>query len=414
MTHFDRRLFLQSTSFLVLGGTSGSLWGTELSQPAFHAQPTFQPTALFLTWQQDPTTTMTVQWIGSAEEALERPVWYRKRGTKGWRRQEFSSKPYPLTDLRVFRAELTGLEPDTEYRFRIGLDSSQQTFRTMPAKSTDAIQFVSGGDSGPGTAAQRTNLMAAAQAPRFVVLGGDLAYENGKDAKRFLAFLSNYSRDLRDPRGLMIPMLGCLGNHEVDGSYGQPREKAPFFYSVFDGLYPETGHACLDFGNYLSLIFLDSEHTTAVTGEQTDWLEKTLKEREEFPTVFVYYHVPAYPSFRSYDGKVSALIRQHWVPLFERYNVDAVMEHHDHTYKRTHPMREGLIHSNGIPYLGDGSWGQIRPVTKVEGHPYLAVAEESYHLSVHRLEDQVRYHLALSDKARVVDMHSTTKRSRRR
>src|SRR5690606_2741908 len=128
-------------------------------------------------------------------------------------------------------------------------------------------------------------------------------------------------------------------------------------------------------------------HTTPIPGEQTDWLEKTLREREEFPTLYVHYHVPAYPSFRSFDGGASPLVRQHWIPLFERYNVDAVMEHHDHTYKRTHPMLDGLKNANGIPYLGDGSWGKIRPVKPpAKDHPYLAVAQESYHLSIHRLE----------------------------
>src|SRR5690242_16669741 len=29
----------------------------------------FQPSTLFLTWQRDPTTTMTVQWVGAIGEA---------------------------------------------------------------------------------------------------------------------------------------------------------------------------------------------------------------------------------------------------------------------------------------------------------------------------------------------------------
>ena len=55
----------------------------------------------------------------------------------------------------------------------------------MPAKATDTIQFVSGGDSGIGPPAVRTNLVAAAQSPSFVVLGGDIAYESGKRQPSF-------------------------------------------------------------------------------------------------------------------------------------------------------------------------------------------------------------------------------------
>ena len=40
--------------------------------------------------------------------------------------------------------------------------------------------------------------------------------------------------------------------------------------------------------------------------------------------------------------------------------MDAVLEHHDHTFKRTHPLKDGMKDKYGVPYLGDGSWGQVR------------------------------------------------------
>jgi hypothetical protein len=417
-----RRRFLESASLLAGCGYLGTAWGAPTaSKPAFAARPTFEPTALFLTWQHDPTTTMTVQWIGEHEkDGLTRPVWYAKDKSDVWQSVPSKSKPYPLTKSWVFRTEMTGLEPDTEYRFRVGLDSPEQGFRTMPAKATNTIQFVSGGDSGVNRHAINNNHVAAAQAPQFVVIGGDLAYENGKSASTFLQFLKNYSSALRDAQGRLIPMLACIGNHEVDGGYAKTRKEAPFFYAMFDGLFDHSGYAKLDFGDYLSLIFLDTGHTTPVKGAQTDWLGATLKEREECPTVFVFNHVPAYPSFRpfAYDGDPDAGVgsdqRKFWCPLFERYNVDAVFEHHDHTFKRTHPMLDGRVNNNGIVYLGDGSWGKIRRPKTPQQRPYLAVSDESYHMSVHRIEGEERFHVALSDVGRVVDVCRTTKRSHRR
>ena len=76
----------------------------------------------------------------------------------------------------------------------------------MPAKDTNTIQFVSGGDSGVGSHPRHTNKLAAAQAPLFVLLGGDLAYENGNDPNRFLEFLENYSNDLRDDQQRLVPV----------------------------------------------------------------------------------------------------------------------------------------------------------------------------------------------------------------
>jgi hypothetical protein len=310
---------------------------------------------------------------------------------------------------------LKGLEPGADYDFHVGIDGVPSKFRTMPAKATNAIHFVSGGDAGTGEHAVMTNNLAAAQSPMFVVLGGDLAYENAKEPETFYTFLKNYSRDLRDKEGRHIPLLGCIGNHEVLGGFLKPRADAPFFYSVFDGLYKEKGYACLDCGDYLSMIFLDTDHTTPIEGEQTDWLDKTLKARADFPTVFVFLHVPAYPSFRPFapDWSIGSGMkqRQYWVPLFERHNVDAVFEHHDHTFKRTHPLLDGMVNKNGIVYLGDGSWGKLRRPDTPEHRPYLAVTDEAYHLSLHRIEGDTRYHIAMADTGRVVDICTTQKRA---
>ena len=321
-----------------------------------------------------------------------------------------------MTDQQIHRTELTGLEPGTEYRFRIGLDSAEKRFRTMPAKATDTIEFVSGGDSGIDNAARQTNQVAAAQSPMFVIIGGDLAYENGVSPKIFLEFLSNYSKQLIDAQGRLIPLVCCIGNHEVRGGYEKTRREAPFFYSVFDGLFTDTGYATLDFGDYLSIILLDTNHTTPIEGEQTRWFQKQLHEREARPNLFVFYHVPSYPSYRPIDLDDSekgtgADSRKHWVPLMERYNVDAVFEHHDHTYKRTHPLLDGHTDANGIPYIGDGSWGKLRRPKTPQERPYLAVTQESYHLTLHRIEGNQRFHVALSDKGKVMDVCATRKRA---
>jgi acid phosphatase type 7 len=420
MSELSRRGFLQTASFLVGGTYAHSLFGEGTPQPAFAAKPAYQPTALFLTWQREPTTTMTIQWVGEEKEAVERPIWYAKRGANVWQQKTATARRFPLTDRWILRTELSGLEPGTDYRFHVGLDSAEEKFRTMPAKATETIHFVSGGDSGINKHAVATNHVAAAQSPMFVVMSGDIAYEDAKSPAIFLQFLKNYSRDLRDAEGRMIPLLGGIGNHEVLGRFGRPRHEAPFFYAVFDGLYPETGYASLDFGDYLSLVFLDSNHTSPVAGAQSDWLERTLKVSEEMPTVFAFNHVPSYPSVRhtddmkKIDAQIGADARKHWVPLFERYNVDAVFEHHDHAYKRTHPLLDGRVNERGIVYLGDGSWGKIdRPDTPAH-RPYLAVTDEAYHLSLHRIEGRQRFHVALSDSGRVVDVCVTTKRDHRR
>lgn len=420
----SRRAFLGAS---VAGLFGESVWSADsavLPQSKFNVgDVTFNPNTLFLTWQRDPTTTMTIQWIGTRGETPDTSIYYvpTKSSHIGWdwRKKTPTLKPYAQTDFKVFRAELTQLAPGTDYLFRIGKNSPIYRFRTMPAKATNGLNFVSGGDSGINPHAVANNVQAARQDPAFALIGGDLAYENGKSADVHLTFIRNYSRTMIAKDGRLIPMLACIGNHEVDGGYKKTRDKAPFFCALFDGLFAEKSYATLDFGDYLSLVLMDTGHNAPIEGEQTSWLEKKLKERESHPNVFVVNHVPAYPSFRKAEpekGKEGTGTgegnRKHWVPLFEKYRVPVVLEHHDHTFKRTKRLLDGLSDDNGVLYLGDGSWGRIRAPKKPEKLDYLATSSEAYHLSLHRIQGEERYHMALDEDGRVMDVSRTSQRKK--
>jgi len=409
MLSSSRREFLATA----LGGLGvGLLFGADKpAEPVktIRDDPPFQPSTLFLTWQRDPTTTMTVQWIGTIGETLDTRITYSAFPFDGWQVRPTSLKPYPRTDFKVFRAELTGLSPGTDYLFRIGKYSPLYRFRTMPAKATNTIHFVSGGDCGFNAHAVANNIQAAKQDPMFALIGGDLGYDDGRSVEISLGFLRNYSKQMIGRDGRLIPLVACIGNHEVDGGYGKPRSKAPFFYALFDGLYRDTGYATLDFGDYLSLLLLDTGHTSPIGGAQAYWLEKALKARVDHPNVIVVNHVPAYPSYRSMAGSGGKEgpgegNRKHWVPLFEKYRVPVVLEHHDHTYKRTKPLLDGTAHDDGVLYLGDGSWGRLRAIQKPERLPYLAASGRDYHMSLHRIQGEERFHLALDEHGKVMDV----------
>ncbi|HLJ98146.1 MAG TPA: metallophosphoesterase family protein [Gemmataceae bacterium] len=409
MTCLSRRSFLGAS---LAGLATAPLLGAQQPVEALKVvpdDPAFQPDTLFLSWQRDPTTTMTVQWIGTRGETADTTVYCSPRAGGPSQAQLTTATPYPMTDFKVFRAELTGLTPGTDYQFRIGRSSPTYRFRTMPAKATDTIHFVSGGDCGVNAYTIANNIQAARQDPMFAVVGGDLGYDNGRSVEISLAFIRNYSKQMRGRDGRLIPMITCIGNHEVDGGYNQPRDKAPFFYALFDGLFPDTGFATLDFGDYLSLVLLDTGHTSAIGGEQANWLENVLKARSDHPNVFVVNHVPAYPSYRKMEGVngkqgTGEGNRKHWVPLFQKYRVPVVLEHHDHTFKRTKPLLDGVSHENGVLYLGDGSWGRLRTPQKPEKLAYLAASSRDYQLSLHRIQGNERFHLALDDLGRVMDV----------
>jgi hypothetical protein len=419
MNPITRREFISASvcglaSALVSGDTSRASFIGPTQFPNLEILPTnLTPRdTIFLTWLRDPTTTVTVQWIGP-EKSDTSTVRCVPRTGDVWQTGKTVLKPWPRSDLKVHRCELTKLRPDTEYLLQVGRGPETYRFRTMPAKATNTFQWVSGGDCGTNAHAITTNILAAKQEPYFALIGGDLGYDNGTSARTALQFIQNYSRHMIDPKGRLIPMLACLGNHEVRGGYKGKRADATYFLPLFDGLYPETTYATLDFGDYLSVVLLDSGHVAPIGGDQTDWLESTLAEREGRPHLIVANHVPAYPSVRRPEGLFGMFgtgeaNRLHWCPLFEKYGVDAVLEHHDHAFKRTHPLKNGVKDQYGVPYLGDGSWGRLRTPTPPEKRPYLATVAKAYHLSVHRLEGDQRFHIALEGSGKIADVFTTT------
>lgn len=416
MPSLPRRDFLWSSVAGMTAAFAGGsvLWagGTpDATQPANVPRTVPGPDTLFLTWQKDPTTTITIQWLDE-ESATPVQVQFATVDSPLWQIAPVITRPYINTNLKVYRCPLTGLKPGTDYQFRLSHQADEFRFRTMPARATDTIQFVSGGDSGVNLHAIASNILAAKQDPYFALIAGDLAYDNGKSPAVFTQFLRNYHHHMIDSEGRLIPLISCLGNHEVNGGYKQPRSASPQYLSLFDGFYADTTYGVFDIGDYLSLVLLDTDHITPIAGEQTDWLAKTLADRQERPHLIVANHVPAYPSYRppeGVNGKVGTGDEQriHWCPLFERYNVDVVLEHHDHTFKRTHPLINGLKDRNGVVYLGDGSWGKLRVPKQPESRPYLARCSSAYHVTVHRLEGDQRFHVALEESGRIADVCST-------
>ena len=153
----------------------------------------------------------------------------------------------------------------------------------------------------------------------------------------------------------------------------------------------------------LSFIVLDTGHTHSVAS-QVSWLDSTLAARTGVPHLFAAYHVPAFPSHRSFNGGQSPKIREHWLPLFEEHGLDVGYEHHEHTYKRTHPIRNGQVSPDGVLYLGDGAMGaNTRSVHPADQTWYLARSRQIHHFILTTIQGDTRTHEAVDRDGNVFD-----------
>jgi hypothetical protein len=351
---------------------------------------------LYLTWTQDPSTTITINWVDLYPKSTN-AVWYRQAGAQEWRSAEATHSVIEPSTLQRRYLQLEGLKPDTLYQFAIterpdpAKPDEGWIFRTMPADLNRRVRFVTGGDM------MRDRAMLDAMSsrvkslePDFAMFGGDLAYENGAAATRIIDFLQSWKEHGVGKNGRLIPVVAVIGNHEVRGGYGgKVPDDAPYFYGLYR-LPGDRSYCALDFGTYLSLVLLDSGHTNPIAGKQASWLAGALAERTRQTYLFACYHYPAYGTTKAPEGEGklpidaerSIEIRQNWTPLFDRYGVSAVFENDHHNFKRTHRLRgHRRDDDNGILYLGDGAWGvTTREVPDPSVGWWLAKAEPRNHL----------------------------------
>lgn len=366
---------------------------------------------VYLTWQHDPTTTMVIQWVTN-EKTSANTIFYReqKNGAK-W--LEAVGSVRALTNKKsyqIHRVELQKLKPDQIYRFHFGDQKKSFLFRTMPKDLSKPVRFVTGGDAYNNNLKRfrKMNKMVAKTNPRFAIIGGDIAYTvpvGGKNHResftKWKNFFSCWMQEMKDKDGCLIPLFVTIGNHEVKGGFHRAPEHAPFYYALFEKAYYH-----INFANYAHFTFLDSNHTHPVKGRQTDWLNAVLKNYRNCPHRFVTYHVGAYPSTGKINDPTRKSIHKYWVPLFEKYRVHACFESHDHAYKRTHPLMQDRIHSQGVVYIGDGSWGvKPRKPEHTKKRPYLASSAQNQQVLVVELSKDARKYWARDVSGKVIDYY---------
>lgn len=96
-------------------------------------------------------------------------------------------------------------------------------------------------------------------------------------------------------------------------------------------------------------------------GDQRAFLDKSLAANRAMRWQFANYHRPAFPAVKKPGGAL-----EHWVPLFEKYDLDVAFESDGHTIKRTAAVRDGKIDKTGVVYIGEGGLGVRQRTPKAD------------------------------------------------
>ena len=353
---------------------------------------------IHLTFGSDPARSMAVSWTTPA--MVDHPR-VRFGVLPGSPDREVPAVTRVYTDTATgigvisHHALLTGLEPDSRYRYGVLHDRIAHveggTLRTAPGRRA-RFTFTCFGDQGTsatcdpfGTPASGHVVTGVEQIdPLFVLVAGDLSYANQhSDPPRAWSAWFN----MIDVSARRRPWMPAAGNHEVErgnGTHGLAAYQSRFLLpdnseptddlaadgeadgEIAGGGDPHGGGPDVTGLWYaftvsgVRFVILQNDDVCYQDGSmlyirgysggrQRAWLHWTLRRARADPDIdwiIVCMHQTAVSSAERHNG-ADLGIRQEWLPLFDAFAVDLVLCGHEHHYERTYPLR-GVIPGSDV------------------------------------------------------------------
>lgn len=353
----------------------------------------------------DPSTQMTLSFAlkASFEIASVRVV---RVGTNTSMEVNPDVAGVPGTPTRYVRAAFHGLEAGADYNYLLTVDTREVGAGTFSMARTGAypFRFTAFGDQSTASAALPMIEQIKKLGPSLHLFAGDLSYADitglGGPGDVLRPGVWDKWIAQNDPVASRIPWMCAPGNHEMEPGFAMHGYAGLLTRVPIGGSSPLEIPVASKFQvGSVGFVGLDTNDVSYeipanrgwTQGRQTTWLRQTLGAMRGPDTgidfIVVFMHASPYTS--NSDHASDAGIRESWVPLFEKYNVDLVISGHNHCYERTLPIRKGLPTARTSNYV-DSSKGTTY-VTAGGG----GAATSNYKFlsdGIARVRDQKGYH----------------------
>jgi hypothetical protein len=276
-----------------------------------------------------------------------------------------SNEPTSIEQFYL-HASATKLDPGTTYYYSVGhagLDPAHHptqpvfsfTLEPRTAGIPAPFRFTAFGDQGVTYDSQATSRLIAGQNPAFHLHAGDVSYAEAGGSGLLTdpydpRVFNNWFQAVEATAG-RIPWMVTVGNHEMEPWYptngyggqlarfdflGNAPASCPVSYSFS---YGNVGIIALDAND----VSYELEANLGYTGgAQTTWLGDVCAGFRADPVIdfiVAYFHQCAYCTcgVHGSDGGIDL----NWSPVFDQFDVDLVINGHNHIYERTDPLRGG-------------------------------------------------------------------------
>lgn len=237
---------------------------------------------------------------------------------------------------QMHQAHLCGLTPGTTYSYQVGSSghfSPIYSFTTAPdivANPDTEVVFGFVGDSRDGYDiwAQLAELLRA-RSPDLILFSGD-AVTLGFTQYEWEEFFGRAEELLA-----RVPLVSAHGNHEINAVNYYAQLAMPGDQENF-GL--DYGHAHLTVANDTP------EDVSKVTGEYRDAIAADFEASKDARWKLLMHHQPIWSSSPRHGSSLT--LQQAWMPLVDQYDIDLVLNGHDHAYEITKPLINGVVQAS--------------------------------------------------------------------
>lgn len=322
----------------------------------------------------DNKTARTLMWTALAKQPYT--LEYRLKGAGPVQSVAAEDSSFGDTaaksDYLQYTARLAGLQPGSSYEYRVCTAKAKGAWHELRTEQGGGFTALVFPDSQSGDYSGWQELVRAAQQRHpessFYVNMGDLV-DNGQSAAQWRAWF-----DSVEPFSDRLPLAPLLGNHEAYSLQWQVC--LPVAYK---GLFNVPGNGLAQYKNQLYSFDYGPVHFTVLDtnfpemqslqpnllAEQLPWLEQDLAQsKAKWKVVLMHRDIFLYgfgPESGRPQTKTQLLdFSYQLMPVFDKYNVDAVLTAHLHTYRRRVPLRSFAPSADGITYILTGVAGDVR------------------------------------------------------
>ncbi|MDR0301748.1 MAG: metallophosphoesterase [Treponema sp.] len=257
----------------------------------------------------------------------------------------------------VFRQKITGLEPNTLYKFRMGAEerwSEVFEHKTASVSYTDFSFTVvaDSQDASEGQTHMKVTLKAADDYDsdnRFFLHCGDVVEQIGAFPDE-IVYYTNAANDFN----IKKPIITTQGNHDTydtrgPTTYSDIKGEATIFNNFMT--FPDNGSSVESnpkksqsyyfYYNKVLFVMLNTLVADAQHTPQANWLKGVLEAdragNKSLYTIVITHKGPFGNHY--YESSDIPRVRAAYGKIFSDFNVDIVFHGHDHTYTRSHPIK---------------------------------------------------------------------------